>query len=304
MRYREVLKHYKSVSWQLQQKTREKESMKMNYYKSMESSDCYYDKQPSRTYPSTNKRRDDPKQNYDGARYRCHETRMRYMQTWNELEACQEEMESSEINYFKTLQAFRFYHKSNWFGQRNDELYKRLEDARLRLSEARQHYDQYSHEMDYHQRRRDSSEKDYYDALQALEGDVDMINEKNVSSIYRSYGSSVSNFHTIEPARTVDDEQRDIVRQLISKQNFDGSWDMDSKTIEELIGKSLTDLQQWPDTKVLTSAIIIAVLETRFVSLSSMWYAIVQKARKRLNDVLNKDNKKLDTLIEDIKKQL
>jgi hypothetical protein len=108
----------------------------------------------------------------------------------------------------------------------------------------------------------------------------------------------------MQPARSVDDDQRDIVRQLISKQNFDGLWDMDSKSIEELIGKSLADLQQWPDTKVLTSAIIIVVLETRFVSLSAMWYGIVQKARKCLNHVLNKDNKKLDTLIEDIKKQL
>jgi hypothetical protein len=83
----------------------------------------------------------------------------------------------------------------------------------------------------------------------------------------------------MQPARSVDDDQRDIVRQLISKQNFDGLWDMDSKSIEELIVKSLADLQQWPDTKVLTSTIIIVVLETHFVSLSSMWCRIAQKAR-------------------------
>jgi hypothetical protein len=133
MRYREVLKHFNSVSWELWHDTREKEPMKMNCYKSLESSDYYYDRQSSRTYPFTNKRHDEPQQTYGDAQYHCRETRMRYMQIWNELEACQEEMESSEINYFKTLQAFGLYQKGKWSGRRNDEACKRLDYVVMRL---------------------------------------------------------------------------------------------------------------------------------------------------------------------------
>jgi stringent starvation protein B len=97
---------------------------------------------------------------------------------------------------------------------------------------------------------------------------------------------------------------QDIVRHLIDKQKFDGSWDLDSKSIGQLTGKPLTVFQHLTNNQVLISAIVIAVLETRFASLSSMWHGVVQKARKRLVDLLGKDIKKLDTLLEDIRKQL
>jgi hypothetical protein len=96
----------------------------------------------------------------------------------------------------------------------------------------------------------------------------------------------------------------DIVRHLIDKQKFDGSWDLDSKSIEQLTGKPLNVFQHLTNNQVLISAIVITVLETRFASLSSMWHGVVQKARKRLVDLLGKDIKKLDTLLEDIRKQL
>jgi hypothetical protein len=76
------------------------------------------------------------------------------------------------------------------------------------------------------------------------------------------------------------------------------------KIIEQLTGKSLSEFQQLENTEVLNSAIIVIVLETRFASLLSMWYGVVQKARKRLLDMLDKDNNKLNTLLEDIRKQL
>jgi hypothetical protein len=96
----------------------------------------------------------------------------------------------------------------------------------------------------------------------------------------------------------------DIVRHLIDKQKFDGSWDLDSKSIEQLTGKPLNVFQHLTNNQVLISAIVITVLETRFASLSSMWHGVVQKARKRLVDLLGKNIKKLDTLLEDIRKQL
>ncbi|CAF0735625.1 unnamed protein product [Didymodactylos carnosus] len=96
----------------------------------------------------------------------------------------------------------------------------------------------------------------------------------------------------------------DIVRDIIAQQDFDGLWKVDEKFIEKLIGKSLLEFQQLTNTEVLISAIIVIVLETRFASLSSMWYGVVQKARKRLLDMLDKDSVKFNTLLEDIRKQL
>ncbi len=96
----------------------------------------------------------------------------------------------------------------------------------------------------------------------------------------------------------------DIVRDIIAQQDFDGLWKVDEKLIEKLIGKSLSEFQQLTNTEVLISAIIVIVLETRFASLSSMWYGVVQKTRKRLLDMLNKDSVKFNTLLEDIRKQL
>ena len=91
---------------------------------------------------------------------------------------------------------------------------------------------------------------------------------------------------------------------MINKQKFDGFWDLDSKSIEQLTEKPLAAFQQSTDNQVLVSAIVIAVLESRFASFSSMWHGVVQKARKRLIDLLEKDTNKLDILLEEIRKQL
>ncbi len=122
---------------------------------------------------------------------------------------------------------------------------------------------------------------------------------------FESYvSSSIANRVTEEKEGTFPAEDQDIVRYIISKQEFDGLWDFNSKDIEELTGKPLTHFQQSTDVQVLVSAVVILVLETRFTSFSSMWHGVVQKARKRLLDLLGNDNKKLNTLFEDIRKQL
>jgi hypothetical protein len=99
-----------------------------------------------------------------------------------------------------------------------------------------------------------------------------------------------------------DDE--DIVRYLIDQQNFDGLWSVNSTTIQKLTGKSLDQFQQSAKGDMLTSAIILVLLETRFSSFASMCHGIVQKARRRLLDLLGKDNNKLQSLLDDVRKQL
>ncbi len=131
-----------------------------------------------------------------------------------------------------------------------------------------------------------SSEMHYVEALQRYE------HEKRPSKKSRAV------------VRNDDQGEQDIVRHLIHQHKFDGLRDVDVKVIVQLIGKSLSDFQQLDNTEMLMSAIIIVVLETHFTSLSSMWYGIVQKPGKRLIDMLDKDNTKLDALLDDIRKQL
>ncbi|CAF3589685.1 unnamed protein product [Adineta steineri] len=108
------------------------------------------------------------------------------------------------------------------------------------------------------------------------------------------------------PAQTTDISlmnDENIVRYLIHKQKFDGSWQLNENDIERLTGKPMTTFQQMANNEILISAIVISILEIRFASLSSMWYGIVQKARKHLLDCLGKDTNKLNTLLENIRQQ-
>ncbi|CAF1033410.1 unnamed protein product [Adineta steineri] len=98
----------------------------------------------------------------------------------------------------------------------------------------------------------------------------------------------------------------DVVRHLIDKQKFDGLWDLDSQAVQNLTGKTLAEFLQnnsQIEQQVLISAIVVVVLETRFASLRTMWHGIVQKARKRLVDLLGSDRTILHQLLENIQKQ-
>ncbi|CAF1085766.1 unnamed protein product [Adineta steineri] len=98
----------------------------------------------------------------------------------------------------------------------------------------------------------------------------------------------------------------DVVRYLIDKQKFNGLWDLDSQAVQNLTGKTLAEVLQdnsQIEQQVLISAIVVIVLETRFASLQTMWHGIVQKARKRLVDLLGPDPTILHQLLENIQKQ-
>jgi hypothetical protein len=95
-----------------------------------------------------------------------------------------------------------------------------------------------------------------------------------------------------------------IVRYLIRKQQLDGRWDLDASDIQQLTGKPLASFSSFTDPQLIVSAIVIFTLETRFASLSTLWFGVVQKARKRLLDLLGNDRKKLAALLDYIRQQL
>ena len=99
---------------------------------------------------------------------------------------------------------------------------------------------------------------------------------------------------------------QEIVRYLINKQKFDGLWNADDTIVKNLTGNSLSTFQSTNrnvNDQILTSLIIILQLEGRFSQFSSLWHGVVQKARKRINDLLKKDSIDYDQLAENIRKQ-
>ncbi|CAF1140001.1 unnamed protein product [Rotaria sp. Silwood1] len=124
------------------------------------------------------------------------------------------------------------------------------------------------------------------------------------SGIVSSITSHLSDlFHKGED-KTWPTGDQNIVRYLINKQKFDGLWDLDAKDIEHLTGKPLASFPSSNNKQVLISAIVIIAFETRFVALSAMWHGVVQKARNRLLDLLDKDVKQLELLLKNIRQQL
>jgi hypothetical protein len=90
---------------------------------------------------------------------------------------------------------------------------------------------------------------------------------------------------------------------LIKKQKFDGRWELDDSHLQHLTGKPLATFSSPSNPELLLSVIVIVALETRFASLSTLWFGVVQKARKRLLDLLGNDQKRLDSLLDNILQQ-
>jgi hypothetical protein len=125
--------------------------------------------------------------------------------------------------------------------------------------------------------------------------------ESRLSSL-RSYGEKQPQSEPVWPSTN-----QDIVRYLINKQKFDGLWNGDDNIINNLTGKSLCVFRSTTaniNEEILASVIVIIMLETKFAGFSSLWHGVVQKARKQIDDLLKKDSKTIDALIEDIRKQL
>ncbi|CAF2911440.1 unnamed protein product [Rotaria sp. Silwood2] len=99
---------------------------------------------------------------------------------------------------------------------------------------------------------------------------------------------------------------KDLIQYLINKQNDDGLWNFDSnrKTIKDLTGKSFDVFQSSEihgNTQIFVTAIIIVLLEVRFMDLRSIWEDAVEKARRCLINLLNNDWKKIVFLFRHIR---
>lgn len=98
----------------------------------------------------------------------------------------------------------------------------------------------------------------------------------------------------------------DPVRWLIDQQSFNGAWILNEKDIEKLTnGKSLSAFSSnlTKNKDALTTALAIALLESKYSDRKDLWYGVVEKGRKKLlNFGLNSQQANL--LINEIKNKL
>jgi hypothetical protein len=98
----------------------------------------------------------------------------------------------------------------------------------------------------------------------------------------------------------------DLVRWLINRQSFDGTWLFNDDDMNKLTqGKSLTIVQSniRPDSSAYNMAVAIAVLQSKYADQKNLWFAIVDKARQHLyRSGLSKDQ--VNVLINEIQRQL
>jgi hypothetical protein len=98
----------------------------------------------------------------------------------------------------------------------------------------------------------------------------------------------------------------DPVRWLIDQQSFNGAWLIDEDDIKKLTnGKPLNTFQSTvTKTKdALTTALAIAVLESKYADQKNLWNAVVRKGRKQLNTFGLSDDQ-VNILINEIKAKL
>jgi len=115
--------------------------------------------------------------------------------------------------------------------------------------------------------------------------------------------SSSSSIVTEE--KTWPSNDQDVVRHLINLQKFDGLWNLRDCDIQNLCQKPLTSFHSnlINDSTILTTVIVIIMLEMKFISLKTMWSFVVNKGRKCLTELLGDDGK-LEQLFNDIKSQI
>ena len=98
----------------------------------------------------------------------------------------------------------------------------------------------------------------------------------------------------------------DPVRWLIDQQSFDGAWILTPEHVLKLTnGKSLQSFQSTitQSNDVLTTALAIAILESKHSSQKTLWFAVAEKSRQQLLRYgLTKDQAK--ALIDEIKVKL
>ncbi|CAF1285751.1 unnamed protein product [Rotaria magnacalcarata] len=97
-----------------------------------------------------------------------------------------------------------------------------------------------------------------------------------------------------------------LVREFILRQSFNGTWILTDDEVKQFTqGKSWTyftsSISQ--DKNVITTALVIALLESQHVKQQSLWFMVAVKGRQQLV-LLGLTGNNIDLLINEIKSKL
>jgi hypothetical protein len=106
-------------------------------------------------------------------------------------------------------------------------------------------------------------------------------------------------------------DERKLVDRFIELQQYDGLWILTADDVQQLTGKSLTifsssiveNVEKNHQQSVITTAIVLVILEARCSSLKTLWQALSNKAHKRLKELLGGNEVQLEQLMKDIRDQ-
>jgi hypothetical protein len=128
----------------------------------------------------------------------------------------------------------------------------------------------------------------------------------NSQSLFKSNSSNSQTTEVIWPT----DEQK-LVDRFIELQQYDGLWMLTADDVKQLTSKSLTvfssstveHVENNHRQLIITTAIVIVILETRCTSLKTLWQALSNKAHKRLKELLGGNEIQLEQMMKDIRDQ-
>ncbi|CAF3613170.1 unnamed protein product [Rotaria sp. Silwood1] len=144
-----------------------------------------------------------------------------------------------------------------------------------------------------------AASSDLKPALYSTNDDVDQ-------SLNNSNSSNSQTSKMIWPT----DEQK-LVDRFIELQQYDGLWILTADDVNQLTEKSLSifsssiieKLEKNIQQSIITTAIVIILLETRCLALKTLWQTLSNKAYKRLKELLDEDESKIEQLMKDIRNQ-
>lgn len=107
-------------------------------------------------------------------------------------------------------------------------------------------------------------------------------------------------------------DQQKLVDHFVDLQKYDGLWVLTADDVTQLTSKPLTafsssvvkNMDKTQQEAMITTAIVIAILESRCSSLKTLWQALSNKAQTRLKELLGGDETQLKQLLKDIHDQL
>ncbi|CAF2135272.1 unnamed protein product [Rotaria magnacalcarata] len=220
MNCRRALEDFTSISYDLSHYQRQAESLREDFYKSLNFSQQNDETRSFRTHDHKNDRRSNSKLDCHSFQMMCRETRMRWLEAWDQYEIYRNDRDDAISDYYKAVKEFRSYGYRSSYYRRDYKADQYFKAAQKFLQDSQQRY----HNTFYRMMNDSWELRDFECEFDSYFRDLDDHDEgtsavTNTSTGGGSHAPSAADSQEMRSARSVDNGQRDIVQKLISKIN-------------------------------------------------------------------------------------